>query len=172
MRRKRPILISSFFRRNIQFYIILTWCAGLFAGLHIVPAFFSAHDAEIYGNASMRQSFPLLLFLAFLPHGLTFACVHFQKVMLLPFLCLLKALSFGFSLFLLGKHFLSGSWLAVILFLFTDLVNICLLLWSWLRQGRTVTKYCKKDIFMLCSVLLAACIFDSFAITPFLQKII
>ena len=169
---KRLILNMVFNHRNLQFYIILSWCFGLYLGLHIIPLTFPQPNLTLHDGFSGHLHLLSLLLTTFIPFTLTHICIQCKKKGILPILCFLKATFFGFSLFIMRICFSSGAWLAAILFLFTDLVNICLLLWFWLRQGKSNTITVRKDTIIFSTILIFACFFDHFAISPFLQRII
>lgn len=172
LRTKRAILNMVFSHCDLRFYIILSWCIGLILGLHIIPLSFHRLNLALHSDYSGHRHFLSLLLTSFIPLMLTFFCIQFKKVYILPILCFLKATFFGFSLFLMRVYFSSGAWLAAILFLFTDLVNVCLLLWFWLRQGKSSTVTVRKDTIILSAILICTCCFDHFAISPFLQRVI
>lgn len=171
MHTNRAFLSKFFRRRNIQFYIIFTWCFGLFWGLHIIPMQFSDHVRQLEMDIPVSRNIPLLFILLFVPLAITLIAIHRKKVFLLPALCLIKATLFGFSLYLICMRFSSGSWLAVFLFLFADIVSVCLLLSLWLQQGDSNMKHFIIDAVTACCILIAACCVDGFILTPFLQKI-
>ena len=157
-------------RRIIRFYIILAWVFGLFMGLHIIPRLFPASNCQLNLYAPLKQGFPLPLVLSFLLISATHICLYYNKSGFLLLLCLLKSVLFGFSLFLVSNSFASGAWLAVILFLFTDMMNVCLLLWFWLRHSVHGTDHLFKDTSIYIGALIVASSFDHFSLTPFLQK--
>lgn len=169
---KRSIWNMVFNHRNLQFYIILSWCFGLYLGLHIIPSSFSQWSLTLHNGFTGHLHLLSSLLTAFIPFMLTLICIQRRKRVGLPILCFLKATFFGFSLFIMRICFSSGAWLSAILFLFTDLVNICLLLWFWLRQGKSNTITVRKDTIIFSTILIFACFFDHFAISPFLQRII
>ena len=168
---KRAILNVLSPRCNIRFYVILAWLFGLLVGLHIIPSLFPTSNWQLNLKAPLKQSFPLPLALSFLLISATLICLHCNKLFFLPMLCLLRSVFFGFSLFLVSNCFASGAWLAVVLYLFSDAINICLLLWFWLRHSVHKNYHLSKDTAIYIGAVIVAASFDYFFLTPFLQKI-
>lgn len=171
MRTKEAILHTISLRRHIRFYIILTWVLGVFVGLHIIPRLFPASNCQLNLSVPLDHSpawqtgFSLMLISA------TVISLYYRKQCILLLLCIFKSILFGFSLFLIGEAFGSGAWIAVILFLFTDVINICLLLWFWLKHRIYTSDHFFKDIAIYLVALSIAALFERIFLTPVVQKI-
>lgn len=152
-----------------QFYIISCWCIGIFLGLHIIPSYLFVESWIIHLQAN--QNFLLLLILSLLPIILTWLLIRFHLVQLLPLLCLLRAAVYGFSLAVIFFSFSGGAWLARILFLYTDTLNACLLLWFWLSSSNQSTARTQKNALIIALIAVFNCCIDHFILTPFLQKL-
>lgn len=162
---------SVFYGSGGRFYIISAWLLGLILGLHIIPAIMEQGEAlspmcfpehRYFLTWWLSSGLPLLLAMIF---------VRFNRLFVLPFLCLAKALLFGFSLFILSKQFLSGSWLAMLLFMFPDVVSGCLLLWFLLRQREGKQPHFLTDAAVVLLSQSAVLCLDFYFIAPFVQKL-
>ena len=167
---KNALLKKALLSRSLQFYIILTWVLGIFMGLHIIPMLTGDICWKLADNILSHRHFAFLLVSGFVPIALSVLCVLQSKANMLPVLCFIKSVFFGFSISLVASRFSSGTWLAKILYLFTDSVNVCLLLWFWLRQG--ITKhYIRRDAIILTAVHIFCCTFDCFVLSPFILRL-
>ncbi len=168
---KRTFLKMQNITISKQFYIILAWCFGLFLGLHIIPAVLFANNRMLLANISYERNYSFLFLVSFVYIWASHYSIRHNKMFILPILCLVKATLLGFSIFLIGCRFSSGGWLALLLFLFSDIVSACLFLWFWLQKGTGYRNDLRKNTIILCIILLAAISIDRFILTPFLYKL-
>ena len=158
-------------KSNLRFYIIFSWCCGLFLGLHIIPHIYGATTWRFAAEMIHRSGFVPLLIIGFAPIALSYLLYRHNRMWILPFLCFLKALFFGFVLFLLFARFSSATWLAQGLILFADSVDVCLFLWFCLRQSSGKNTNIRFDITILAAIHVLCCLFDSFILSPFLFRL-
>lgn len=158
-------------KSNLRFYIIISWCCGLFLGLHIIPHLSDATTWNFTTESLNHRNFIHLLLIGFAPIVLSYLIFQNRKIWVLPILCFLKALFFGFSLFLLYARFPSAMWLAQALILFADSVGVCLFLWFCLRQSSGKNTNIHFDITILAVIHVLCCLFDSFILSPFLLRL-
>ncbi len=171
MHNKRTFINLQNIIMSKQFYIILAWCFGLLLGLHIIPLIVCANNRLIHANFSFERNYSFLLLSTFVLISASHFCMRHEKMFIIPIFCLIKATLFGFSIFLIGHRFPSGAWLALLLFLFSDIVSACLLLWFWLQKGRGNKNHLRKKTIFLCTIFLATIFIDRFILTPFLYKL-
>ena len=171
MRRKGDPNYRSINPKSLQFYIIISWAIGLFIGLHIFSHVFD----EIVWKPVMQKSIPLIIrtyLFAVAPFVLIAVCRRRQNVPAIISICFLRSVLFGFAISLVSKQYHSGTWLAIVLTLFSDLFAVCLLLWFLLRQGSITDRNIRRYLYVICSILLVVCFVDAFVIAPFLQRIL
>lgn len=164
-------LAKSHLGNNFRFYIVFAWCLGLIIGLHIIPSQISVGNWSLRIDTAEQGSFPALMLTAFFPIVLAIVCAKRKQTTFLLLLCFLKATLYGFSLLLIYSRFASGAWLGRFLFLLTDTVSSCTLLWFSLSCGANCKIRTKKATALCFLMLLAVCSFDSFVLTPFLHSL-
>lgn len=171
MRTKVTILNVFYNLNSFRVYLIFTWVFGLLMGLHIFPRLLADLDCQLLFTISAQRRFPLLCITSLLPFAVTHVCLCLRKQYFLLVLCALKSSLFGFALFILYSNFLSGTWLAVFLYIFSDIVNNCLLLWFWLNQARYGGGIRRLDTAIYIAIQFSACVFDELLVTPVIHKI-
>lgn len=154
-----------------RFYIISAWLLGLILGLHIIPALMEQGGTLSTVHLPERRYFLAWWLSSGLPLLLAVIFVRLNRLFALPFLCLSKALLLGFSLFILSKRFSSGSWLAMLLFMFPDIVSSCLLLWFLFRQREGKQFRFLTDTAVILLSQSAVLCFDFYFVAPFLQTL-
>lgn len=162
---------SSRLQIFFRFYIILAWCFGLVIGLHIIPSRITGDNWSLKTAGPTQGSFAVLFLISILPFVLSIVFAKRKQTLFLVLMCFLKAILYGFCLSLIHNRFAAGAWLGRILFLLTDTVSTCILLWFFLCYGANYGSRAKKAAVFSFFVLLFVCSFDSFALTPFLHSL-
>ncbi len=170
MHGKRKQLKFIFSRNKIQFYIILSWFTGLILGFAIIPISFSAFQRTFLIDANFHSLYIVSVVNAFVPFIISLIFLRFGKKGYIPYVCLAKSTLFGIALYIIGRCYPNGAWIAKSLFLFIDSVNVCLLLWFWVRNTSTNSTGKRKDAIVFISILLTACSIDGLVLKPFLQS--
>ena len=112
---------------------IFSWFSGLLTGILLayidLPYFSSLVPVAVVQPVSTVGYFVCV----FLPLIISALLAAAAKPGLLLVVCFLKAAAFGFSTVLLCSVFHAAGWLAVFLFLFSDVVFLPFLFYFWLR---------------------------------------
>lgn len=151
-----------------RFFVILFWLFGLSLGCQIAHKLSQESLRMIYNITNADFSVMGLLISVFIPFVITLFIMRTGKIYFLFVLSFANALLFGFCLTALKCCFLDAGWLLSRLFLFSQSLCTCLLLWVWLRfTGDRCRAYYKLTCICLL-LLIFIVLFDSLLVVPFI----
>ena len=157
-------------QRTCKVLLIIGWLSGLILG-----AIFSAGAGDSFLLMMRRVSFSVsivsLFLVAVLPFLFAAYAVFLSNRFLIIMLAHLKGFSFGFCAFGLVTVYGTGFWLAGILWMFSDLGTLPLLMWFWIRciDSRDSHLFRKLLWCLFCSALVVCG--DFWIISPFAASI-
>ncbi len=146
---------------------IIMWLLGLSLGT-FTAAF--VDDSVIYlmrptlsGRVSFFRHFAAMC----LPFLFAAYAVAIEKTWLLWILGLVKAFGFSFCGYYLCYAYGSAGWLVRLLYLFTDICTVPVLIWFCLRHTDAPKPSAKRDVAICIALVLIAVSLDFFVISPF-----
>lgn len=154
--------------------MILTsvWIAGLILGAFVsfvaVNALRDLFPVVLSANKSMVS----VLLPTILPFLLSALAVYFSIPWLLSLICGLKAFCFGFCGLGLCIVYGQCSWLLQLLFMFTDLCTLPILLFYWLRYFMGGNRPSRFTNICFGSALFVICSIDRCIISPFAMRLL
>lgn len=140
---------------------------GTFCAANADPVCFSLMRQTVDGQVSIV----CLIAAQLLPFLFAAYVAYISKPWLIAVVCSLKLFSFAFVGYLIWAAFGSAGWLIRLLFLFTDLISVPVLIWFCLR------KLCNsfwdhKEFWACVGITIAAVVLDIFWVAPILAKMI
>ena len=163
--------VRKWWRRHSPRLLAFCWIAGLIAGA--AYSCFSADFCTVLIRRSTAQgmSFSGMMTVTTLPFLLSALAFSLSEPWLLLVISTCKAFSFSFCAVGVSLAFGQSGWLVRFLFLFSDLLQLPLLCWYWLRHIKGSANG-RWDI-PFCTVSLTAIgVLDYAVIAPFLASVI
>ena len=152
----------------LAFFWSFSLSAGVIFAAKISPCYFSLMRGAISGTVSIVGT----ILAAFLPLILSCFAIRFKASFLLFVLAVCKGFLYGFLLSSVYFSYGSAGWLVSSMFVLCQSVMNILLLWFWITHLKTSLSGLFRDGLLCMSCSLAAVVFDTLVISPFLSMII
>lgn len=151
------------------FISVAFWIVGLLVGL-LFAYFYGGSFISLMREAVLQPVSIVTLFVCvFLPLFFSLFFAAIRRFLFLYFICLLKAISYGFTAALISTAFTSAGWLIRMLFLFSDTCACMLLLLLSLKICRTEQGNLRRRFWRYAVCGFAVIFIDHIYIAPFLR---
>ena len=146
--------------------LLAVWCCGLVWGCSIYePSYLSLMHCAVSEPVSIIGVFACV----YLPLIITYFSFLTDKPAALMVVCFIKAASCCFSGQLVFRYFDSAGWLIRLLFLFSDSINLLILLYLWIHHLGGKSSELKRDLLIAAFFCTVITIVDLFVVDPFLK---
>ena len=163
--------LQIFRQQTCKVLLCVCWMLGLVFG-----AVFSAGADSTFLLLMRRTEFSVsivgLLLVAMLPFLFTAYAFFLSNRFLIIIFAFLKAFSFSYCLFGLSAVYGTGSWLAWILLMFSDLGTLPVLMWLWIHFLGSPERSIRTKFVCCLSVSALIVMADYWMISPFAASIL